>query len=181
MASTLEDRESGKRFIANLKATIDAVEVYALTGKYGKKELDKRATREEKMEKLLLASPDTPYEILEYVFFCKSLGAIKSKSTLRHLSAVMERAKMEYHNDPIVKQASSIVSGMKMKRTFQILWRVVLLIVGIAIYAWGFTTEWKVGGKIAWGFFGLAFPTFCGMPGMFMLMESDLKDNLFDN
>lgn len=97
------------------------------------------------------------------------------------MSAVMERAKMEYHNDPIVKQASSIVSGMKMKRTFQVLWRVVLLIVGIAIYVWGFTTEWKIGGKIAWGFFGLAFPTFCGMPGMFMLMQSDLENNLFDN
>ncbi len=179
MASTSENRELGKRFIANLKATIDAVEVYAPTGKYGKKELDKRATREEKMEKLLLASPDTPYEVLEYVFFCKSLGAIKSKSTLRHLSAVMERAKMEYHNDPIVKQASSIVNGMKRKRTLDLSWRILCLIIGIAVYVWGFTTEWKLGWKIAWGV------VFGGAPlglGMFpLLLISDRTDNLFDN
>lgn len=176
MTNTTEDRESGKRFIANLKATIDAVEVYAPTGKYGKKELDKSATREEKMEKLLLATPDTPYEVLEYVLFCKSLGAVKSKSTLRHLSTLVERAKMEHHNDPTIKQASTIVRSLKIKRTFLILYSVALLVIGFAIYIWGLNTEWKLAGRIAWGFFGLLIPALCIN---FMPMLS-YQDNLFD-
>jgi hypothetical protein len=63
-------------FIENLRRTIDKTEVYQPTGKYGKPELDSRATADEKLEKFLLAEPITAEDIDDYVLFAASLNAL---------------------------------------------------------------------------------------------------------
>lgn len=171
-------KESGKKFILDLKNTIDNVAIYSPTGKYGKDELDVEKTKEEKMEKLLFVTPSDPDEILEYVFFCQSLSAEKSSRTLNHLQTMIDRAKIEFSSDETINAAVSIVNKMRRKRQLNYTWRICVTLIGIGVYIWGFTTEWHWFWKIIWGVL-LIYPVIIAAVPLMTAAVSD-KDNLFD-
>ena len=136
-------------FIRTLKYTIDNTEVYK-PGKYGKKEIDGYETREEKMEKFLLAEPSTAEEVNDYVLFAQSINAFTSERVRKKIKTLLRYSK---YSDDELRLARKIYNDDMLKRRLKSLVFIILSLVIITLSVlWYifFVGDWGVFWKILW-------------------------------
>lgn len=141
-------------FINNLRATIDSIEIYAPTGKYGKYELNRWDTAKEKLEKFLFAEPNSAEDINDYVLFAQSLNALSYKEVYKKIESLLEYSKFS-PND--LRLARKIFRKAKMKKnlklTLIILVWVICISLAVAWYVF-YVQNWAGFWRVLWCFYG---------------------------
>ena len=165
-------------FIENLRRTIDKTEVYQPTGKYGKPELDSRATADEKLEKFLLAEPITAEDIDDYVLFAASLNALKNRKVYKKIKTLVTYSK---YSEKDISVALKIFKEYERKKILALIIGI-LLSLGLPIAWWVFFIQnWGVFWQVLWFFYG---PLICLTPIYFIYLIPFMvfgDDNPFDN
>ena len=169
--SQSNDDQRGKAFIQSLKNEIKNVAIHAPTGKYGKQELDRFATARKKAELFLLADPQSPPEIYEYLTYASSLDFIKYKDARTKIKALLQEALRRHPSNIQVERVRKDIKRRFGKYYMSRVLCILIPILSVAIYLGFFWLNIHWGWKILWGVLAL-YPFFY----LAILPASDLID-----
>lgn len=151
----LDENKSGKAFVQALKNEIKGIAIYAPTGKYGKLELDGDETGRKKAEIVLLADPQSPSEIYEYLMYAVSLDFIKYKDARVKIKALLNESLRKFPANIQIEQARKDIEQSFRKYYASRILCVLIPVLSIAIYFGFFWLNIHWGWKILWGLLAL--------------------------
>ena len=122
--------EDAKIYIANFCKKFNETEVYAPTGKYGKKELVEGSTYQKKRELIMTEMPSTPERLREFLLFLENLNGY---SRYRKIQSLIDCTDKTDLRKPILKDVVARLKKKIRKQKTRIVMKRIGWIVGVII------------------------------------------------